>query len=208
MLVSIYFISSNYNIIKNKEEIKENKICDYYDGLLKAQEIINKAKYMQTKLDIVCPNPKYLPSYANDTDACMDLKVVIEPTTKEENIEEVTNNSEKCFFIRPQETAVFSTGIKVAVPKGYVMLILPRSSTGFKLHCMLSNTTGVIDAGYRDEVKLALTNYGKETVCIKDAQRVAQLFIIPRPNIILNQVEDDENFREGDRKGGIGSTGE
>ena len=88
------------------------------------------------------------------------------------------------------------------------MLIFPRSSTGFKLHCMLTNTTGIIDAGYRDEVKLAVTNFGTETVCLKDAQRIAQFMIIPRPYVNLNLVNDDNDFREGDRCGGVGSTGE
>lgn len=87
------------------------------------------------------------------------------------------------------------------------MLIFPRSSTGIKLNCMLANTTGVVDAGYRDEIKIAITNFGKETVCLKDAQRVAQFMIIPRPKINLNIVEDNDDFRNGDRGGGIGSTG-
>ena len=87
------------------------------------------------------------------------------------------------------------------------MLVFPRSSTGIKLNCMLSNTTGVIDAGYRDEIHLAVTNFGKTTVCLKDAQRIAQFLVIERPKIKLIEVEDNEAFREGDRGGGIGSTG-
>ena len=89
-----------------------------------------------------------------------------------------------------------------------MMLIFPRSSTGFKLHCMLTNTTGIIDAGYRDEVKLSLLNFGEETICLNDAQRVAQFVVIPRPKIELELVQDDEQFRTGDRGGGIGSSGQ
>ena len=146
------------------------------------------------QLDIVCENEKYLPTYANETDACMDLKIKItEP---------------EVYFLQPNEVASFSTGIKVSVPENYMMLIFPRSSTGFKLNCFLTNTTGIIDAGYRDEVKLSLYNFGKETVCLKDAQRVAQFVVIPRPKLELNLVKDDELFRTGDRGGGIGSSGE
>ena len=146
------------------------------------------------KLKIVCENEKYLPQYANDTDACMDLKVKIEPMSSG-------------YILAPKESKVFSTGIKVSVPEDHVMLIYPRSSTGIKLHCMLSNTTGVIDAGYRDEIKMAVTNFGEQNVEITDGQRLAQFMVIPRPKIELIQVNDDENFRQNDRGGGVGSTG-
>lgn len=145
------------------------------------------------KLDIVCNDKKYLPTYANDTDACMDLKVKIE--------------GQKTYFLEPSKTKVFGTGIQVSIPKDHVMLIFPRSSTGIKLHCMLTNTTGVIDTGYRDEIKMALTNFGDETIKLDDGLRIAQFMIIPRPKIELNLVKDDILFRNNDRGGGVGSTG-
>lgn len=146
------------------------------------------------KLKIVCENEKYLPQYANDTDACMDLKVKIDPMSSG-------------YILAPKESKVFSTGIQVAIPEGYVMLVFPRSSTGFRLNCMLGNTTGVIDTGYRDEIMLSLYNYGDKAVTLEDGQRIAQFMIIPRPTLELIQVEDNEEFRKGDRGGGIGSTG-
>ena len=151
------------------------------------------------KLKIVCDDEKYLPTYANDTDACMDLKVKID--------EDNENNDERVAFVMPKETKVFGTGVKVSIPLEHVMLIFPRSSTGIKLHCMLSNTTGVIDSGYRDEIRMAVTNFGNETVCLQDGQRLAQFMIIPRPKLELEFVEDNEDFRQNDRGGGIGSSG-
>ena len=151
------------------------------------------------KLKIVCDDEKYLPTYANDTDACMDLKVKID--------EDNENNDERVAFVMPKETKVFGTGVKVSIPLEHVMLIFPRSSTGIKLHCMLSNTTGVIDSGYRDEIRMAVTNFGNETVCLQDGQRLAQFMIIPRPKLELEFVEDNEEFRQNDRGGGIGSSG-
>ena len=151
------------------------------------------------KLKMVVDDEKYKPTYANDTDACMDLKVKID--------EDNENNDERVAFIMPKETKVFGTGVKVSIPLEHVMLIFPRSSTGIKLHCMLSNTTGVIDSGYRDEIRMAVTNFGNETVCLQDGQRLAQFMIIPRPKIELEIVPDNEEFRQGDRLGGIGSTG-
>ena len=182
--------------------------------LLKHFEILNKQvdiklglKDIQNTnlyLKIVCEDEKYMPTYATENDACMDLKIKIESEKKGEEI----INSEKCYLLKPGETHAFNTGIKVSIPEGHIMMIFPRSSTGFKLHCMLTNTTGIIDAGYRDEVKIAVTNFGKEPIYLKDAQRIAQFVIVPRPKINLLKVEDDEKFREGDRGGGIGSTGE
>ena len=151
------------------------------------------------KLKMVVEDEKYKPTYANDTDACMDLKVKID--------EDNENNNERVAFIMPKETKVFGTGVKVSLPLEHVMLIFPRSSTGIKLHCMLSNTTGVIDSGYRDEIRMSVTNFGNETVCLQDGQRLAQFMIIPRPKLELEFVEDNEDFRQNDRGGGIGSSG-
>lgn len=152
------------------------------------------------KLKMIVEDEKYKPTYANDTDACMDLKVKIDKDNE--------NNDERVAFIMPKETKVFGTGVKVSIPLEHVMLIFPRSSTGIKLHCMLSNTTGVIDSGYRDEIRMAVTNFGNETVCLQDGQRLAQFMIIPRPKLELEFVEDNEDFRQNDRGGGIGSSNE
>ena len=152
------------------------------------------------KLKMVVEDEKYKPMYANDTDACMDLKVKID--------EDNENNNERVAFIMPKETKVFGTGVKVSIPLEHVMLIFPRSSTGIKLHCMLSNTTGVIDSGYRDEIRMAVTNFGDETVCLQDGQRLAQFMIIPRPKLELELVKDNDEFRQNDRCGGIGSSNE
>ena len=144
------------------------------------------------KLKIVCDDEKYMPTYANDTDACMDLKVVVP--------------NKNGFVLSPKQSKVFGTGIKVQIPEGYVMTMFPRSSTGIKLKCQLMNGTCIIDAGYRDEVKIALYNFGDYSQTIMDGQRIAQFMIIPRPKLELEIVPDDENFREGNRGGGIGST--
>lgn len=147
---------------------------------------------MTIDLKIVCDDKKYMPQYANDTDACMDVKACM---------------NRKKMLISPNKTVIIGTGIKVAIPEGYVMLLFPRSSTGFKLNCMFANGTGIIDAGYRDEIKMALHNFGDYTVEIEDGQRLAQFMVIPRPKLKLTRVLDNADFRLGDRQGGIGSTG-
>ena len=200
LLVSIYFILTFVNIILNKTSYSANILTESADLLIDvtrtmlfwSKELVKKFTHREeVTLDIVCEDEKYLPAYSNPTDACMDLKIKIQEP--------------HCYFLQPNQTEVFSTGIKVSIPTDYTMLIYPRSSTGFKLNCM---TTGIVDAGYRDEVKLSITNFGKESVCLKDGQRIAQFMIVKRPYINLNPVCDDEDFRNGDRQGGIGSTGE
>lgn len=173
------------------------------ERLEKVLQVLGKEGKM-LNVNIVCEHEKYMPTYANDTDACMDLKVKVAEEVETKEGEKTVINTK---FIKPNETVILGSGIKVSVPVGCVMLMYPRSSTGIKLHCMLSNTTGVIDSGYRDEVKIAITNFGSETVCLQDGQRVAQFMIIKRPKLALHCVEDNEDFREGDRQGGIGSTG-
>lgn len=147
------------------------------------------------KLKIVAED-KYLPQYANDTDACMDIKAKI-PTDELGNY----------INIHPGQTVKVHTGIQVAIPEGYVMKMYVRSSTGIKKNLCLANGTGIIDAGYRDEIIMALHNFGKDIVKIEDGDRLCQFIILPYPKLELEQIPDDENFRNGDRGGGIGSTG-
>ena len=146
---------------------------------------------------------KYQPRYANSTDACMDLKAKIDSTTK--NVQQ----DEEGFYvdIPSGETAVLGTGVQSAVPEGYVMTAFVRSSTGIKRNLVLANGTGIIDSGYRDEIKLALHNIGKNVERVRDGERLAQFMILPFPKIEPEFVQDNDEFRQGDREGGIGSTG-
>lgn len=147
-------------------------------------------------LDVRFMNPTgsfdYVPHYATPNDACMDLKACMPDST---------------LIIEPGETAIVSSGIKVAVPEGHVMMMFVRSSIGIKKHLCLANGTGIIDSGYRDEVMMALHNFGKEPVKIADGDRVCQFMVLPRPEIQLVETFDEEVFNEGNRGGGIGSTG-
>ena len=109
--------------------------------------------------------------------------------------------------IAPKSTVVFKTNVKAAMEKDEVLLLYVRSSIGIKKHLMLCNGTGVIDAGYRDEIKLAVHNFGEQSQIIEDGQRIGQFMILPRPKVNLTIVPDDDEFKNGDRGGGIGSTG-
>ena len=147
---------------------------------------------------------KYQPKYANETDACMDLEAKIDESTEGSAL---TEDGIRYVDIPSGETVVLGTGVQSAVPEGYVMTAFVRSSTGIKRNLVLANGTGIIDTGYRNEIKLALHNIGNKPERVKDGERLAQFMILPFPKIEPEFVQDDEDFRVGDRGGGIGSTG-
>lgn len=133
-----------------------------------------------------------VPTYANETDACMDLKASI--------------GENSTIVIEPGETKVIGSGLRCVIPEEHVMLMFVRSSTGIKKNLCLANGTGIIDAGYRDEIKMALHNFGNTPVVIADGERVCQFMVIPRPKLSLLAATDEE-LAKGNRGGGIGSTG-
>ena len=96
------------------------------------------------------------------------------------------------------------TGVHVAIPKGHVGMMFVRSSTGIKKHLVLSNGTGIIDAGYTGEIMLSLHNTGRHMQTIPEGYYIAQLVILPIPEVRLNQVPQlAVTERSSD---GIGST--
>ena len=129
-----------------------------------------------------------VPAYAHETDACADIY------------------ADETITIEPGKTALISTGLAMAMPIGYVVHIYPRSSVGAKTPLRLSNSVGVIDSGYRDEVKVIYTNIGNEPYTINKGDRIAQMSIDVSPIARFNIVSDVKAIGE-DREGGIGSTG-
>lgn len=98
---------------------------------------------------------------------------------------------------------VYGTGVAVEIPRGYVGLVFPRSSIAST--CLaLSNSVGVIDSGYRGEImaKFRISKIGTE---YQRGERVAQLIIIPYPEIEFEEVEELSDSDRG--TGGYGSSG-
>lgn len=97
----------------------------------------------------------------------------------------------------------YGTGIAVDIPDGHVGLLFPRSSIS-NTGMLLSNSVGVIDSGYRGEIKLRF-KYISGTNAYNVGDRIGQLIIIPYPTIEFEEVEDLGSSERGD--GGWGSTG-
>ena len=99
-------------------------------------------------------------------------------------------------------TVLVSTGVAMAIPKSYLGLIWDRSSMGVK---GVHRHAGVIDSGYRGEVKVCLHNTTKETYHVERGDRIAQLLIQEVPVFRQHVVDELDATSRGD--GGFGSTG-
>lgn len=126
-----------------------------------------------------------LPEYAHANDAGMDLFC----------LEKIS--------LAPGARQAVSTGIQMAIPEGYVGLIWDKSSVPFNYG--VKTMAGVIDAGYRGEIKIMLINLSAETVSIEAGQKIAQMLIQP---VIQAQIIETDDLTETARgTGAFGSTG-
>jgi len=97
------------------------------------------------------------------------------------------------------------TGVAVAIPHGYMGLAVPRSGLALKHGITLVNTPGIIDSGYRGELKVVMINTDPELDYeVKHGDRVAQLIISRYDNVTWTEVTELSGF---DRGGGFGHSG-
>ncbi len=108
-------------------------------------------------------------------------------------------------LLAPGERALVSTGIAIAIPKGFEVQVRPRSGLAIKHGIGVINAPGTIDADYRGEVKIGLINLGQDPYTIHRGDRIAQLIVqqVYQASIAL-VAELDETERN---EGGFGHTG-
>jgi dUTP pyrophosphatase len=108
--------------------------------------------------------------------------------------------------IAPGERASVATGVAVAIPEGHAGLVLPRSGLAVRHGIALVNAPGLIDAGYRGEVRVLLLNTDREaSFDVAPGDRIAQLLIVRHETPQLVEREQLDETLRGD--GGFGSTG-
>lgn len=129
-----------------------------------------------------------IPHYAHPTDGGMDITSPVELT------------------IPAGQTKIVPTGLKVAVPEGWMLLVFPRSGLSAKTGLRVANSPGLIDAGYRDEVGVILHNTGAEDYTVTAGARIAQFVLVRRTAIRFEQVTSVADIGD-DRGGGFGHTG-
>lgn len=131
-----------------------------------------------------------IPTRANESDAGWDIY------------------SDEDVSITPNTQRLISTGISIAIPDGMVGLIWPRSGLAVKKG--IDVFAGVVDSGYRGEVKVCLFNagsiWGTPRVSIAKGDRIAQILFQPVPNFHLQEVDSLNATDRGD--GGFGSSGQ
>ncbi len=127
----------------------------------------------------------YLPTYSYPGDAGADLRAASD------------------VMIPAEGQAMVSTGLKLALPEGYVGLIWPRSGLAVKQG--LDTGAGVVDSSYRGEIKVLLFNHSHLARTLKKGDRVAQILVQKVETVQFIQVDQLEDTRRGDS--GFGSTG-
>ena len=129
-----------------------------------------------------------LPSYARPGDAGLDLF----------SAEDVS--------LKPGERAALATGLAVEIPAGHAGFVHARSGRALREGLALVNAPGLIDSGYRGEIKVIVVNLdGSDVVHVQRGDKIAQLVIQPVATAELAEVDDLEATDRG--AGGFGSTG-
>lgn len=171
-------------------EEKRDFIHLIFDSVLEVYEqLINHGRQM-IKVKFCRTNPEAkVPEYAHSSDAGADV-FAVETTV-----------------IPPKNTVLVKTGITMAIPEGYEIQVRPRSGLSLKSPLRVANAPGTIDAHYRGEVAVIMTNTGNEPYTINKYDKIAQFIIAPVPMIKWTEIDDIKDLGETDRgDGGYGST--
>jgi dUTP pyrophosphatase len=107
--------------------------------------------------------------------------------------------------LAPGGRATVGTGLAVAIPPGYAGFVQPRSGLAAKHGITIVNTPGLVDSGYRGELRVVLLNTDQaEAFVVEPGMRIAQLVIVPLPDIDPVEVEELPESERGVR--GFGSS--
>ncbi len=142
---------------------------------------------MTETVDVLIIAPD-VPTYAHPGDAGADLVAA------------------EAVRLEPGRRALVGTGVRIALPEGYVAFVVPRSGLATKHGITVVNAPGTVDAGYRGEIKVTLLNTDVEQAYdIEVGDRIAQLIVMPVSRARFIPVETLPESVRGD--GGFGSTG-
>ena len=93
--------------------------------------------------------------------------------------------------LAPGERATVPTGLSVAIPEGFAGFVQPRSGLAARHGVTVVNSPGLIDSGYRGEIRVVLLNTDAEDTFVAEAgERVAQLVVLPVPELELVEVDE------------------
>jgi len=144
---------------------------------------------MYMKIEVVNRGHQPLPAYATAQSAGMDLRA----------------NISEPIVLKPLERRLIPTGLHIALPQGYEAQVRPRSGLALKHGITVLNTPGTIDADYRGEIGVVLTNLSSEPFTVNDGERIAQMVIAKHETATFVEVETLDETERG--QGGYGHTG-
>ena len=194
------------DISESKKDLLKFIYTSFLNSMNESKLVAHRV--IQIPIELCNPDAK-LPTYATDGSAAMDLYSTDEYT------------------IAPGETITIPLGIKVDIPRGYALLIQPRSGMSLRSKIRIPNTPGLIDSDYHDEIKVILENtdapiksIGTEVIngvtmdgnlygssyTIGKGERFAQMRLIEVPVVNWLQVKSIGDF-QSDHGEGFGSTG-
>lgn len=142
------------------------------------------------KIEIINKSSHPLPEYQTSGSAAMDAHAYL---------------PEGPMIVEPFQRVAVPTGLSIALPEGFELQVRSRSGLSFKHGIVAVNSPGTVDADYRGEIKVLLTNLSSEKYEIQDGDRIAQLVIAKYERAEWLEVETLDETERGD--GGFGHTG-
>ncbi|MCB2204893.1 dUTP diphosphatase [bacterium] len=130
-----------------------------------------------------------LPSYATEQSAGVDLRAAIE-----EQLE-----------LHPGDIVAVPTNLAIELPADYEAQVRPRSGLALKHGLILPNSPGTIDADYRGEIRVIMSNISKKPYTIQRGERIAQLIVAPVTQVQWEEVPSLNDTQRG--AGGFGHSG-
>ena len=106
--------------------------------------------------------------------------------------------------LEPGERAIVPTGVAVEIPEGYAGFVQPRSGLAARHGIGIVNSPGLIDSGYRGEIRVVLLNTSREPFSVEAGMRIAQLVIAPVASVRLVEVDELAASKRGTQ--GFGSS--
>ena len=100
---------------------------------------------------------------------------------------------------------MFPTGLAIAIPRGFVGCVVPRSGLAAQWGVTVLNSPGVIDSGYRGEIQVLLVNHGPNVFVVSRGDRIAQLLVLPVAEPAFDIVDELPTSDRGSK--GLGHSG-
>lgn len=156
-----------------------------------------------------------LPAFGTQLAAAADIRADLGAVThvrsfdgsnREQPLRVAVKTGNPTIVIQPSHRALIPTGLYLDIPEEFEVHVMSRSGVPLKTGLVIGNGVGLIDPDYTNEVFVVAINTSSTPVTVTDAERIAQIKLVPRIRFTMKQLSRGPRPK-GDRVGGIGSTG-